>query len=56
LTWEGKELEPRDRGEYEQGKRDEYERKRAEEKKQFNRGWDDDRPKKTPHIGASLIG
>jgi len=56
LTWEGKELEPRDKGEYEQEKRDEYERRQAEEKKQFNRGWGDDRPKKKPSGEGFIIG
>lgn len=48
LTWEGKELEPRDRAEYELELREEYERKRDEERKQFNRGWPEDKRKKKP--------
>ena len=48
LTWGGKELEPRDRVEYELELREEYERKRDEERKQFNRGWPEDKRKKKP--------
>jgi hypothetical protein len=48
LTWEGKELETRDRAEYELELREEYERKRDEERKQFNRGWPEDKRKKSP--------
>jgi hypothetical protein len=51
LTWEGKELEPRDRVGYELELREEYERKREESEKQFNRGWDD-RQKKSPRERA----
>ena len=52
LSWEGKELEPRDRVEYELELREEYERKREESEKQFNRGWHDDRQKKSPRERA----
>ena len=48
LTWEGKELETRDRVEYEVELREEYERKRDEERKQLNRGWPEDKRKKKP--------
>jgi hypothetical protein len=52
LTWEGKELETRDRVEYEVELREEYERKREESEKQSNRGRYDDRQKKSPRERA----
>ena len=51
LTWEGKELAPRDRAEYELELRNEYDRKRAIEQRQFNRGWPEDKQKKAPVKG-----